>query len=70
MHHLLVLVEYLQRWELVRNMLVGADEIDPYERQLLLVAKQQLENSPRLNETQKRIIEQKFQEIVDVYRLK
>ena len=51
-------------------MLVGADEIDPYERQLLLVAKQQLENSPRLNETQKRIIEQKFQEIVDVYRLK
>lgn len=51
-------------------MLQNVDEIDPYERQLLLVAMMQLENSPRLNETQKRIIEQKFQEIVDVYRLK
>jgi len=51
-------------------MLAGAEEIDPYERQLLLVAWRQLENSPRLNETQKRAIERKFQEIVDAYRNK
>lgn len=48
-------------------MLYGADKIDPYERQLLLVAMNQLKNSPMLDQTQKEVIERKFQEIVDVY---
>lgn len=51
-------------------MLSGVDDIPSYERQLLLVTRQQLENSPYLNETKKRIIERKFQEIVDMYRCK
>lgn len=48
-------------------MLANVDKIDPYERQLLLVFKQAAENSPWLNETKKRIIERKLQEIVDVW---
>ena len=51
-------------------VLNGIDEIPPYERQLLLVAKRQLENSPHIGETKKRVIEQKFQEIVDAYTSK
>ena len=39
----------------------------PYERQLLLVFNMAMENSPQLNETKKRVIEQKIQEIVDVW---
>lgn len=51
-------------------MLANIDEMDPYERQLLLVFRQAAENSPRLNETQKRVIERKLQEIVDVWTKK
>lgn len=42
--------------------------MDAHERQLLVTAAWALGNSPRLNETQKRVIERKFQEIVDVYK--
>lgn len=48
-------------------MLSNVGEIDPYERQLLLVFKQAVERSPWLNETKKRVIERKLQEIVDVW---
>lgn len=50
--------------------LYGLDEMDAYERQLLVTAAWALDNSPRLNETQKRVIERKLQEIVDVYKKK
>ena len=51
-------------------MLAHVDGIDAYERQLLLVFKQAAERSPYLNETQKRVIERKLQEIVDVWTAK
>lgn len=48
-------------------MLANVDKIDAYERQLLLVFRQAVERSPWLNETKKRVIERKLQEIVDVW---
>lgn len=51
-------------------MLANVDKMDPYERQLLLVFGQAAENSPWLNETKKRVIERKLQEIVDVWTKK
>lgn len=48
-------------------MLIGADKIPPYERQMLFVFKQCAESSRELTETQKRIIETKLQEVVDVW---
>ena len=48
-------------------MLANIDKMQVYERQLLLVAYNQLMQSPYLNETQKQIIENKFQEIVYTY---
>lgn len=45
-------------------MLVGIGNINPYERQLLLVFKQSVERSPDLNVEQKTFIEAKLQEIV------
>lgn len=51
-------------------MLHGADKIDPWERQLLLVFKQAAENSPWLNQTQKLAIETRIQEIVDIWTKK
>ena len=48
-------------------MLLEVDKIQAYEKQLILVAYNQLMNSPQLNETQKCVIERKFQEIVDAY---
>lgn len=47
-------------------MLSNAEQMEPYERQLLLVAYQQLMSSPMLNVTQKTCIERKMQEIVDI----
>lgn len=48
-------------------MLQNVDNIPTYERQHLLVFKQDVDNSPYLNETKKRIIERKLQEIVDTW---
>ena len=48
-------------------MLSGAEQINPYDRQLLLVYRQAVENSPYLNETQKRLIDKKLQEIVNIW---
>ena len=48
-------------------MLDNVDMIPAYERQHLLVFKQDIDNSPHLNETQKRILERKLQEVVDVW---
>lgn len=48
-------------------MLNNVDKIPAYERQHLLVFRQDVDNSPHLNETQKRIIERKLQEIVDTW---
>ena len=48
-------------------MLQNVDEIPAYERQHLLVFKQDVENSPHLNNTQKEIILNRLQVIVDVW---
>ena len=48
-------------------MLQNVDEIPAYERQHLLVFKHDVENSPYLNNTQKAIILNKLQVIVDVW---
>ena len=48
-------------------MLQNVDQIPAYERQHLLVFKQDVENSPHLNETQKKCIERKLQDIVDIW---
>ena len=51
-------------------MLYNADEIDPYDRQLIFVLANAVKISPRLNETQKLVIENRLQEIVDVWTKK
>ena len=51
-------------------MLYNADEIDAYDRQLIFVLANAVNNSPRLNETQKRVIERLLQKIVDVWTKK
>lgn len=48
-------------------MLIGVESISPYERQMLLIFKITVENSPHLNEEQKTRIETKLQEIVNVW---
>lgn len=48
-------------------MLAKVDELQPYERMLLLNFKQAMERSPQLNETQKLCIENRLQEIVDIW---
>lgn len=51
-------------------MLADADKIPPYERQMLLVFKWAMENSHELNQTQKTLIEDKLQQIVNVWTKK
>ncbi len=52
-------------------MLQNVDKLEPYiTRQLLIRFKQDVDNSPHLCETKKRIIEHKLQEIVDVWTTK
>lgn len=51
-------------------MLYHADDIDPYDRQLIFVLANAVKISPWLNETQKLVIERKLQEIVDVWTSK
>ena len=48
-------------------MLAKTDEIPPYERQLLLIARQALMNSHMIDEEQKRRIDKLFQDIVDIF---
>lgn len=48
-------------------MLYKADEMDAYDRQRIFVLNDAVRDSPRLNETQKRVIERLLQEIVDVW---
>lgn len=48
-------------------MLQKVDQIPAYERQHLLVFRQDVDNSPYLNNTQKTCIDRKLQEIVDVW---
>ena len=52
-------------------ILQNVDALEPYmTRQLLFRFQQDMENSPHLCETKKRIIERKLQEIVDVWTTK
>lgn len=48
-------------------MLRNVDKIQPWERQLLLVFKQAVDNSPYLTETKKMCIERCLQETVDIW---
>ena len=48
-------------------MLAKIDEIPPYERQLLLIARQAFMNSHMIDEEQKRRIDNLFQDIVDIF---
>ena len=48
-------------------MLYHANEIDAYDRQRIFVLNDAVRDSPWLNETKKRVIERKLQEIVDVW---
>lgn len=48
-------------------MLQNVDKIPAYERQHLLTFKNDVDNSPYLNQTQKTVIERKLQEIVDTW---
>lgn len=51
-------------------LLQNVDNIPAYEKMHLMVFKQDVENSPYLNNTQKTVIERKLQEIVDVWTKK
>ena len=51
-------------------MLYKADEMDAYDRQRIFVLNDAVRDSPRLNETQKLVIENRLQEIVDVWTKK
>lgn len=48
-------------------LLQNVDNIPAYERQHLLVFKQDVENSPYLNNTQKELILNKLQVIADIW---
>ena len=49
------------------NMLAKTEDIPPYERQLLLIARQAFMNSPMIDDEQKRRIDKLFQDIVDIF---
>lgn len=51
-------------WEMT---LYNVDKMQAYEKQLLLVLKNAMENSPYLNVVQKTCLERKLQEVVDVW---
>lgn len=51
-------------------ILQNVDQIPAYEKQHLLVFKQDVENSPYLNNTQKELILNKIQVIVDIWTKK
>lgn len=48
-------------------MFIDIDNIPPYERQLLLIANQAVQNSHEIDTEQKTRIEAKFQDIVDIW---
>lgn len=54
----------------MKLMLSEVDKMPPYEKMHFLVFKQDVDNSYNLNETQKRQIEIKLQEIVDIWNTK
>lgn len=54
----------------MNDMLIGIDDIQPYERMQLSIALQAIQNSPQFNHTQKVCVESKFQEIVDILTAK
>lgn len=49
-------------------MLIGSDNIPPYERQLIWILLQSVVNSPELDQSQKTRIESRLQEIVGIWK--